>query len=202
MSLLPSYMSELWRCYEQMHREDLQSFDVGLISTDAQDCHESVLSFLAWECGIDISGVSIKIARKMIRAAFDSMQYAGTVSAVVGNIKSIASDARVSEWFEYNGSAYNFKVDIDVVDVGVDEATILKLENIALSKKNVRSVLESITVNLTSIAKCSAAVSTQIGEMATLYPYQLTEIEFHPVANKNLSALQSVETLYIFPKGA
>ena len=202
MSLLPGYMSELWRCYEQMSREDLQSFDVGLISADAQYCHESVLPFLAWECGIDISGVSIEIARKMIRAAFDSMQYGGTVSAVVTNITSIASDAKVSEWFEYGGNAYNFKIDVDVVDVGVDESTILKLENIALSKKNVRSILESITVNLTSIANYSVSASTQIGETATLYPYQLTEIEFNPVANKNLSALQSVETLYIYPQGA
>jgi len=202
MTLLPAYMDEYWKCYEQMAREDREVFDPMLVNVSPEFCHKSVLVFLAYETDVDISGFDTQTARKMIRAAINATQYAGTVAAVVENIEAISSEAKVTEWQDYGGQEYHFKVDIDVTDYGVDEEMIVRLEKTALKKKNVRSVLEVVRVNLTTSSKIRTAAVTQVGEVATLYPYQLTEIEFNHVINNKASMMQSVETLYIYPKGA
>lgn len=202
MSILPAYMNEVWKCYEQMANEDRLVFDPILVNVSPEFCDTSVLPFLAWECDVDISGFNDVTARKMIRAAINAMQYAGTVSAVVNTIEAISDEARVTEWMDYGGQPYHFKVDIDVVDIGVDEEMILRLEKTALKQKNVRSVLEAVKVNLTTYANTKMAAAIQVGEIATLYPYQLTQIEFIHATQKIGSMMQSVETLYIYPKGA
>ena len=152
MSLLPAYMSELWRCYEEMRSESLDLINVELISTDPQSCHSAVLPFLAWECDVDISAVSEDTARLMICAAFDAMVYAGTIKALKETVKSLSDDTDVIEWFEYSGEPFHFKTETIVSDYTKRFGSDLfeKMRTSINKNKNVRSVLDEFSIKLDS----------------------------------------------------
>ncbi|WAK43894.1 tail protein I [Sulfurimonas phage SNW-1] len=201
MSLLPAYMSELWRCYEQMSREDLQSFDIGLVSVEPESCHSSVLPFLAWECDADISGLDDRAARAVIRAAFDAMQYSGTAKALISNVEALSESVKVYEWFEYGGDAYNFRVEIDSSQNGLSSELITKLENTARKQKNVRSNLESIKISMRSTGEMNNLTAVTSGESAVVYPYFPDPIEVS-AAQVMGAAYHDVDTTIIYPQGA
>ena len=201
MSLLPSYMDEIWRCFEDACHESFGFIDVALVSTDPQKCSSRVLPFLAWECDVDISGVDETTARSVIRAAFDAMQYAGTIKALRGPVEALSDNAKVTEWFEYGGSSYNFKVEIDSSQRGLSEILIQKLENTAIRQKNVRSHLESIKINMLSRCNMNNLLSTTSGESCAVYPYFPEPIEMRVSENVG-SAYHDVDTTIIYPKGA
>jgi phage tail P2-like protein len=201
MSILPAYMSELWKCFESVEREDIASIDVGLLSTYPESCHVSVLAFLAWECGIDISGVSDVVARKMIRAAFDAMQYSGTAKALIGPVEALSENANVVEWFEYGGEPYNFKVEIDSSQSGLSSELITKLENTAQKQKNVRSILESIKISMLSQGDMHHLLTATSGESAVVYPYFPDPIEAS-VFEYMAASYHDVDTTVIYPQGA
>jgi len=201
MSLLPAYMSELWRCYEQMSREDLQSLDVSLINSSPESCHSAILPFLAWECDTDISGLNEATARAVIRAAFDAMQYAATAKALIGPVEALSDSVKVVEWFEYGGDAYNFRVEIDSSQSGLSSELITKLENTAKKQKNVRSVLESIKISMLSRGEMNSLTAVTSGESAVVYPYFPDPIEVS-AAQVMGAAYHDVDTTIIYPQGA
>lgn len=201
MSLLPAYMSDLWRCYEQMSSEDRQSINVGLVSTDPFLCHNSVLPFLAWECDVDVSGLDEQTARGVIQAAINAMQYAGTVKALVGPLTALSEYAKVREWFEYGGTEYNFIVEIDSSQRGLSNTLVSKLENTAYKQKNVRSNLESIKINMLSKGEMNHLLSSTSGESTTVYPYFPDPIETSAVQYIG-AAYHDVDTTTIYPQGA
>lgn len=146
MSILPSYMGEIWKCYEQMHREDLALIEPSLVNASPELCHKDLLPFLAWECDIDISGLGEASARKVIRAAFNAMQYAGTVKSIIDVVEGFTPDARVEEWFDYAGAEFHFRVLIESLGTAYSAADLAWLESNVNKRKNVRSVLDSIQV--------------------------------------------------------
>lgn len=201
MTLLPSYMSEIWKCYEQMGREDLASIDPTLVNASPELCHVNMLPFLAWECDVDISGLSEATARKVIRAAFDAMQYAGTAKALKGPVEALSDSVKVVEWFEYAGNPYNFRVEIDASESGLSSELITKLEKTAAKQKNVRSVLESIKISMLSRSTMSYAATAQSGESTTIYPYFPEPIEVTTPQYMG-AAYHTVDTTVIYPQGA
>lgn len=150
MSLLPSYMDEIWRCFEDACHESFGFIDVALVSTDPQKCSSRVLPFLAWECDVDISGVDETTARSVIRAAFDAMQYAGTIKALRGPVEALSDNAKVTEWFHYDGEPYHFKVDIAALNMNrrFSAELFANLKKYIDIYKNVRSVLDEYSVKL------------------------------------------------------
>lgn len=201
MSNLPSYMSDAWRCYEQMSSEDLALIDPTLINASPELCHVSLLPFLAWECDTDIFGLDTATARKVIRAAFDAMKYAGTIQSIKGPIEALSDTAKVTEWFEYEGEPYHFMVEINASQSGLSSELITKLENTAIKKKNVRSVLESIKISMLSRAKVNNATTIQSGEMGTVYPYFPEPIVVAALQYAGV-AYHAVDTTVIYPQGA
>jgi phage tail P2-like protein len=146
MSLLPAYMSDAWKCYETMAREDRASLDPTLISADPETCHLDILPFLAWEADIDISGLSTTAKRGVIAAAFKSARYAGTAQSIVDIVDGFAADATVEEWFDYAGTAFHFRVLINAIGIVYSAEDLAWLEATVNKRKNVRSVLDSIEV--------------------------------------------------------
>ncbi len=199
MTLLPSYMSEAWKSYEQMAKEDRSSLGFHEVSVDPFLCHANVLPFLAWECDADISGLDEETARKVIQAAFDAMQYAGTAKALIGTVEALSDTVEVVEWFEYGGPAYNFRVKIDASQKGLSPELITALEKTAAKNKNVRSVLDSIKISMSSRASVNHAATCQSGEHVTILPYFPEAIEL--LAWQSMGAgLHSVETTRINPQ--
>lgn len=163
MSLLPAYMSELWRCYEQMHREDLQSFDVGLLSVDAKTCHKSVLPFLAWEADVNVDGFSEQVQRDLIDGAFRSLQYAGTKGALERALDAFNA-VDVIEWFHDGSTPFTFKVDLSVnKDVEITTEVVDRVTEIAHKRKNARSKISELLLSYRVSGNMSLA-SGGVGE--------------------------------------
>jgi len=147
MSVLPAYMSELFRAYEEMRSVDRVAIDSSLIGTDPKKCHKSVLPFLAWEADVNIDGFSEDIQRKLIDGAFKALQYAGTRGALESAFEGVV-DVNVIEWFDYTSlNPYHFKLDLSANNIELTPKTADRIEKIALKRKNVRSVLDEISVS-------------------------------------------------------
>ena len=160
MSLLPAYMSTVWRVLEQLEREDMHNIDPTLVSTDPLTCHEAVLPFLAWECGVEISNLDEKTARGVIQAGIEAMVHAGSVASLKNQTGALLDNSEVKEWFEYGGEAYHFKVDVTISDMHkrFSEALFDKAKKSITHTKNVRSVLDEIDVHLAD-AKCGIEIA-------------------------------------------
>ena len=163
MSLLPAYMSELWKSYEQMRREELESFNVNLLSVNPHECHISVLPFLAWEADVNIDGFSESVQRDLVAGAFRALQYAGTLAALENALDSFV-DINVVEWFVDKSPAYSFKVDLSInKDVEITPKVISRVTEIANKRKNARSQISELLLSYRVSSKMSFA-SGGVGE--------------------------------------
>lgn len=84
----------------------------------------------------------------------------------------------ISEWFEYGGKAYFFKVDIELVDKGMDENLFNNLVELIHEYKNTRSKLEALIVwiiNQSAIPVIGCALYG--GELTSVLPFQIREVQ-------------------------
>lgn len=106
---------------------------------------EGVLDILAYDFKVEWYDYSapLKNKRKVIKECILVHKYKGTKYAVETALKSLYPVAKVSEWFEYGGMPYHFKVTI------WDDANDIKKCKLVIQKinyyKNVRSILEETT---------------------------------------------------------
>lgn len=103
-----------------------------------------VLDHLAWEYHVDNYSADYEeeIKRKMIRESIYLHRIKGTPAAVILALKAFSNTPELSEWFEYEGAPYFFKVILrDLRDVGDDGEALLRT---IFDSKNVRSWLEEI----------------------------------------------------------
>ncbi|WP_435951671.1 phage tail protein I [Dryocola sp. BD626] len=116
--------------------------------------------------------------RELIKQAIELHKYKGTTWAVRRVLEILSLPGTISEWFEYGGKAYFFKVDIELVDQGIDENTFNNLVDLIHEYKNVRSKLEAITIwliNQSAIPVIGSALYG--GEITTVLPFQVLEVQ-------------------------
>lgn len=78
-------------------------------------------------------------------------RYKGTKFALEEVFKIIDIEGNVTEWFEYKGKPYHFKISLDVSQKSLDENSINLLLLLIDEYKNVRSKLEKLNIYLTSL---------------------------------------------------
>lgn len=85
--------------------------------------------------------------RALIKSAIKIHRYKGTKFALLEIFKTLNLAGSVSEWFEYGGNPYHFKVQFDMDRIFEEnfEKEILDLIN---ENKNVRSILETLVLHL------------------------------------------------------
>ncbi|MCI5996092.1 MAG: phage tail protein I [Blautia sp.] len=105
-----------------------------------------MLDELAWEFGIDWwkSEFSSETKRDVIKTFHQVYEKRGTKWAVEELITSTFGMGKVTEWFEYDGEPYHFKISTDAVLTPEQR----KAFNAMIEKvKNTRSHLETIEIN-------------------------------------------------------
>lgn len=107
------------------------------------DLPEEILNLLAVELRVQYydADLDIDIRRKLIKNALLWHQKAGTKAAVQELIATIFGVGEVTEWYEYGGKPYCFKI---TTDITIEEGAIIQFEKIIDKVKNARSHLESI----------------------------------------------------------
>lgn len=120
---------------------------------------EDVLDALAYDLNVswyDYEG-TLSEKRKTIQECMQVHQYKGTKYAVETALRSVYETVRVTEWFEYSGEPYHFKVII--YDSANDKEKRARVLAKVQYYKNLRSVLEEtiFEIGITSDIDVKAA---------------------------------------------
>ncbi|ASG18562.1 phage tail protein I [Salmonella enterica] len=116
--------------------------------------------------------------RELIKQAIELHKYKGTPWAVRRVLEILSLPGTISEWFEYSGKAYFFKVEIELINQGMDENLFNNLVDLIHEYKNVRSKLEALIVwiiNQSAIPVIGSALYG--GEITTILPFQVLEVQ-------------------------
>lgn len=100
----------------------------------------------------------------------------GTRAAIENVLVLLNMRGSVSEWFEYEGDPYYFKVDLNVENRGFDERQYFLLDQLIRVYKNCRSWLEAINIFMTVQGHSYRGCVTQLGTAITINPYSSGEI--------------------------
>lgn len=177
MSLLPNHKSKLDKLLDELFGLRLGGLDIGVINTLADSCPASLLPILAASFDVDIDGLSENEARELIKNAFEMHFYSGTFYSLKMALRSFDMDLKITEWHEYGGKPYHFKVDATIREGGATLSEFKKLDRIINEYKNVRSICENIEITLrANCATTSIKSATTSGEMIEILPYQITDI--------------------------
>lgn len=84
--------------------------------------------------------------REIIKKAVELHRYKGTKYALIKVLSSFNINGDIEEWFEYGGDPYHFKLDIFLQNYTYNEKVFESLKRMIDEYKNVRSVLEEISI--------------------------------------------------------
>lgn len=121
--------------------------DLLLIYAQIDELDDTMLDILAYDFKIDWWDANATLAKKreVFKSHFAVHRTLGTIGAVKRALSDMYVSSRVSEWHEYNGMPYHYKLDVDLgEEFGISDI----LHSILLRTQyytNVRSVLENIT---------------------------------------------------------
>ncbi|WP_080081704.1 phage tail protein I, partial [Salmonella enterica] len=116
--------------------------------------------------------------RELIKQAIELHKYKGTPWAVRRVLEILSLPGTISEWFEYGGKAYFFKVEIKLINQGMDENLFNNLVDLIHEYRNVRSKLEALIVwiiNQSAIPVIGCALFG--GEITAVLPFQVLEVQ-------------------------
>lgn len=86
----------------------------------------------------------VETKRELISGTLTFYTHMGTPAPLEQLISTLFARGRVSEWYDYNGSVYHFKVQIDIAADTVDDARRAQVQAWVNQYKNQRSILDSI----------------------------------------------------------
>ncbi|EAI7347870.1 phage tail protein I [Campylobacter jejuni] len=158
-------------------KKRFEDLNLASITNLALNCDKRLLSVLANAYDVSIDGLNEKEARKLISKALLLDRYNGTAFAIKEALYAVFPTAVVKEWFEYNGKPYFFKVKVSTTNVSFDERSLNALERLIKNFKNVRSVLETIEIEIQSKNNSFNACIEIDGETIEVLPFQTTTLE-------------------------
>ena len=179
----------------ELSAEELQSL------LDIDKAKEEWLINIASNLGVDLSKDFPLSNRAELSKAIDLHKLSGTKKGLELIASLFNLNVRIKEWFEYNGTPYHFKVDINLKYQGLQSDTYDKLLDLIEEYKNLRSKLEVLNIYLTSDFKQNRATATLSGHDMTVYPYQVKEIKTN-FKDYRAIGYQSVHTTTIYPHQA
>lgn len=118
----------------------LQETDKAMIFPSIDTLPEELLDILAYDFKIEWYEAQAPVwnKRQAVKDAFAVHRYKGTKYAVETALRSMFNSAEVSEWFEYGGDPFHFKVTV----YGSTSSNLKKLYSKIQYAKNLRSVMD------------------------------------------------------------
>ena len=116
---------------------------------------ESLLDLLAWQFhveGYDLAK-TVEEKRNLVKNSIELHRYKGTKYAIEKVLETLNFGGSVTEWFEYDGKAYRFKIDLffnSLLEAGITLTPEVqeKLLDLINAYKNERSWLEELKFNV------------------------------------------------------
>lgn len=86
----------------------------------------------------------VETKRELVASTLTFYTHLGTPAALEQLISILFAKGSVAEWYDYNGSEYHFKVQIDIAADDVDDAKQAQVQAWVNQYKNQRSILDTI----------------------------------------------------------
>jgi phage tail P2-like protein len=127
-----------------------------LIYSRIDELPEEVLDTLTWQFHIEgyEQAQTIQEKRNLIKHAIELHRYKGTPHAIKKVFQALNLEAELSEWFDYNGDPYKFKVEITTTDRQITKELVLQLKELIEQYKNVRSWLDDLILTYLNKISC------------------------------------------------
>lgn len=134
-----------------------------------------IIDLLAWQFHVDVYDIATDDAakRQAVKDAIRNHRYKGTPWALKQAIRRVLPDGNITEWQEYSGKPYYFKV---TTDEGLTSAKHLQdLLRIIADSKNVRSWLDGIMQTISGHGIIYTSGRRRLQRKMTIYPSERTE---------------------------
>lgn len=207
VSLLPeslkqdSFLVALSEAAEKELKEAYREAETLSNFSEVENLPEFLLDYIAFQKHVDFydNTFPIETKRALVKESINYHRIKGTPAAVEKVLSAVLGDVSLTEWFEYGGDPYNFKVNINVLTTGLSEETTNLVDRLIDSYKNRRSFVEIINLFLANKSKRYMNTTMISGEEIILRPWRQTEIETK-VSHTFGITIQSGEALYVYPQ--
>ncbi|HHQ6573262.1 TPA: phage tail protein I [Serratia fonticola] len=135
-------------------------------------CPVRLLPYLAWARSVDRWDESWPEAtkRQVVRDAFLVHQHKGTVAAVRRVIQTFNYLMEIKEWWLNNEPPGTFRLVIDVLSVGMDEAMREEMERLIFDAKPRSRHLTGLSIRTTTTGITHIGACLYDGDELTIYP--------------------------------
>lgn len=162
----------------------------------------NLLPWMAWAFSVDDWNNNWTEAEKraVIKNSLYVHKHKGTLAAIKRAVEPLGYIIRIVEWFEDTPPAepYTFRLEVGLLDKGVDETIYDQFATLIESNKNLRSHMKALTIKseISGLAYMGAAMMT--GCTTTVFPYIPTDISstggIFSAAHE-----QSVDAVFVYP---
>ncbi|MFI3312105.1 phage tail protein I [Ewingella allii] len=171
-SLLPTGSSKLERAAAEACAQ-LANVRVPLKTLwNPQTCPPPFLPYLAWALSVDRwdSEWPTATKRSVIQKAWFIHQHKGTISAVRRVVEPLGYVINITEWWETNDPPGTFRLDIGVLETGIDEAMYEEMERLIDDAKPASRHLIGLTITQDIPGTIYMAAAAYDAEVLTVYP--------------------------------
>lgn len=171
----------------------------ALILSRLDALSEDVIDLLAWQWHIDFyePSMSIETKRQLVRASIAWHRMKGTKAAVEKMVQTVFHGGVVTEWYEYDGEPYHFRVDV-IHAPNMTEENRARLLAVIDASKNTRSWLDEVRVRREIQSDMYYAAAPSLHTAYEIYPTEITDAATE--THRYIGAAVSTHSIYeIYP---
>ena len=160
---------------------------------------EEVIDLLAWQWHVDFyePSMSIETKRQLVRESIAWHRIKGTKAAVEKMAQTVFKGGVVTEWFEYGGDPYHFRIDV-LNAPNMTEENRGRLLAVVNASKNTRSWLDELRFRREAQNDMYYASAPTIHTTYEIRPAEITDATAE--ARQYIGAAVSAHTTYeIYP---
>ncbi|MDO3521851.1 phage tail protein I [Ralstonia sp. SM1864_UCD524_TZ4] len=163
-------------------------------------CPAELLPFLAWSFSVDRWNPSWPLATKraVTAASYFVHRKKGTIGALRRAVEPLGFLIRVIEWWQTNppGPRGSFRLDVGVLQTGIDEAMYAELERLIDDAKPCSRPMLGLQISLEVRGTQATGAAAYLGDVLTVYPYEPPDIVVSGTAAVS-AASHAIDTLTV-----
>ena len=172
----------------------------ALLLPRLDELSEEVIDLLAWQWHVDFyeSSMSIETKRQLVRESIAWHRIKGTKAAVEKMAQTVFKGGVVTEWFEYGGEPYHFRIDV-LNAPNMTEENRGRLLAVVNASKNTRSWLDELRFRREAQNDMYYASAPTIHTTYEIRPAEITDATAE--ARQYIGAAVSAHTAYeVYPE--
>ena len=171
----------------------------ALLLPRLDELSEEVIDLLAWQWHVDFyePSMSIETKRQLVRESIAWHRIKGTKAAVEKMAQTVFKGGVVTEWFEYGGEPYHFRIDV-LNAPNMTEESRERLLAVVNASKNTRSWLDELRFRREAQNDMYYLAAPSIHTTYEIRPAEITDAAAE--ARRHIGAAVSTHTAYeVYP---